>query len=339
MARFLLSTVAGLAALAFAGAASAAYNPSLLVGDSSPALGAKGSVRIFLRTPQLDDPTGMVTLYAPRGYAVTLGHSPGTALGRFVAEVRTRAAGGALQTVEGMIRADSAASHTSNSCAPGAHEAVWMLEFRLAGSTFRLPVYVDRIDTAYASARMVICHAPPDLSGQQSTETAVAMPYADLTVRDVFTNPAQQGTYAWNAVFVPYRPGTATLDPAGTAQSTAYVGLPSTFALTAKRKQRGKVALVRACLREAGAAIRGARLTFYYGGKSVFGSKRVAIRLTDAAGCASARIRLRKAALVFASVHVPIRRLTDCAPSLAPRCSDATIYPPPVVFRTVRVGG
>lgn len=76
MARLLLSTVAGLAALSFAGVASAAYNPSLLVGDSSPRLGAKSSVRIFLRTPQLDDPTGMVTLYVARGYDVTLGQSP-----------------------------------------------------------------------------------------------------------------------------------------------------------------------------------------------------------------------------------------------------------------------
>lgn len=331
MARLLLSTVVGLAALCSAGVASAAYDPSLLVGDSSPALGAKGPVRIFLRARQSDEATAVVTVYAPRGYGVNLGHASGAELGRFVAEVRTRAVGGALQTVEGTIRSVEPAAHADNSCAPGLHEAVWMLEFRLAGATFRLGVYVDRVTTDYASARMVICHAPADLSSPE-----VSMPYADLTIRDVFTNPGEQGTYAWNAVFVPYRPGTAVLDSASTVQSTAYVSLPSTFAVTAKR-QRGNVALVRACLREAGEAVRGIALTFYYGGKSVFGSRRVATRLTDTAGCATTRIRMRKTRLVFASVHVPVRRGLDCAPTLAPRCSDGSISPPPVVFRTVRV--
>jgi hypothetical protein len=333
MARCLLVTVVGLAALSSAGVASAAYDPSLLVGDTSPALAASGPVRIFLRTRQFDEATAVVTVYAPRGYGVKLGQAPGVQLGRFLAEVRTRAVGGALQTVEGTITSADPASHVENACAPGMHEAVWMLEFRLAGGTFRLPVYVDRMTTAHASARMVICHAPADLSSPE-----VSMPYADLTVRDVFTNPGEQGTYAWNAVFVPYRPGTATQDPASAAQSTAYVSLPSTFAVTAKRK-RGKVAYVRACLREAGAAVRGVALTFYYGGKSVFGSRRVATRLTDAAGCATTRIRMRKTRLVFASLHAPIRRGVECAPILAPRCSEGSISPPPVVFRTVRVKG
>jgi hypothetical protein len=333
MARCVLVTVVGLAALSSAGFASAAYDPSLLVGDTSPALSANGPVRIFLRTRRFDDATAVVTVYAPRGYGVKLDHAPGMQLGRFLAEVRTRAVGGALQTAEGTIRSADPAAHVENSCAPGAHEAVWMLEFRLAGGTFRLPVYVDRVATAYASARMVICHAPADLSSPE-----VSMPYADLTVRDVFTNPGEQGRYAWNAVFVPYRPGTAVLDPASTAQSTAYVSLPSTFAVTAKR-ERGKLALVRACLREAGAAIGGVALTFYYGGTSVFGSRRVATRLTDAAGCATTRIRMRKTRLVFTSVHVPIRSGLECAPTLSPRCTGGSISPPPVVFRTVRVRG
>jgi hypothetical protein len=331
MRRALLSTVAGLAALSSAGVATAAYDPSLRVGDTSPALGAKGPVRIFLRTRQLDEATAVATVFAPPGYGVTLGHAPGVQLGRFVAEVRTRAVGGALQTVEGAIKTADPAGHAHSTCAPGAHEAVWLLEFRLAGGSFRLPIYVDRLTTSYASARIVICHAPADLSPPE-----VAMPYADLTIRDVFTNPAAQGTYAWNAVFVPYTPGTATLNHALTAQSTAYVNLPSTFAVTARREKRKAVAVVTACLREAGTAIR-ARLTFYYGGKTVFSSKPVAIRFTDARGCASTRIRMRKTAVVFVSVHVPLRRASGCTPTLAPRCSDASIFPPTVVFRAVRV--
>ena len=163
------------------------------------------------------------------------------------------------------------------------------------------------------------------------------MPYADLTVRNVFTNPDAQGTYPWNAVFVPYTPGTGRLNPDLTAQSTAYLSLPSSFAVSAKRQKRKAFAVVRACLREGGAAISGARLTFYYGGKTVFSSKSVAIRFTDAQGCASTRIRIRKTRVVFASVHVPVRQASGCTPTLAPRCTDASIFPPPVVFRAVRV--
>ena len=159
------------------------------------------------------------------------------------------------------------------------------------------------------------------------------MPYADLTVRDVFPEPGDR-LDAWNAVFVPYKPGTAAQDPASAAQSTAYVSLPSTFAVTAKR-ERGKVAYVGLPPR-GGAAVRGVALTFYYGGKSVFGSKKVATRLTDAAGCATTRIRMRKTRLVFASLRSDPAR-TGVAPTLAPRCSEGSISPPPVVFRTVRV--
>ena len=103
MARCLLVTVVGLAALSSAGVASAAYDPSLLVGDTSPALGASRPVRIFLRTRQSDEATAVVTIYAPRGYGVKLGHAPGCS-----SKVRRRgqdpAVGGALQTVEGTIR-------------------------------------------------------------------------------------------------------------------------------------------------------------------------------------------------------------------------------------------
>lgn len=340
MARLLTSAVALLAALSSAGTALGAYDPSLLVGETNPALRGSGPVRIFLRANrQGDDATAVVTVYAPSGYGVELGHAPGTQLGRFVAEVRTRAVSGALQTVEGAIRAEDPAAHMGNSCAPGTHHAVWALEFRLAGSAFRLPVYVDRVasgeEAAHASARMVICHAPRDTG--LPAEGAVAMPYADLTVREVFKNPDRQGTYPWNAVFVPYAPGMASPNPSQTAQSTAYINLPSTFAVTAKREKNKKFAVVRACLREAGAALRGVRLTFYYGGRNVFSSKPVAVRLTDARGCASTRFRMRKTLIVFASVHVLVRRAAGCAPTLAPRCSDASVFPPPIVFRAVRV--
>jgi hypothetical protein len=203
-----------------------------------------------------------------------------------------------------------------------------------------VPIYVDRVTTghevAYASARLRICPASP--YGARATE--VSLTYADLTLENVFRNPDERGIYPWNGVFVPYTTGTAALNTALTTQSTAYIGLPATFAVTAKRQKRGKraFAVVTACLREAGQAVRDVTINLYYGGTTVFSSKKVASPRTNARGCATTQIRIGKVMVVFASARVPLRgAASGCSPSLAPRCSGASIYPPSGRFRPVRI--
>ena len=338
--RCLISGLASAFALAFPGIGFAAYNPLLLVGETNPALGGSGSVRIFLQTHDDEDATGMVTVYSPRGYDVRLGQARGTELGTMIAFVRIGSIGGARQAVQGSVTADDPASHVTNSCAPGPHEAVWTFAFTLAGNTYRVPIYVDRVTTghevAYASARLRICPASP--YGARATE--VSLTYADLTLENVFRNPDERGIYPWNGVFVPYTTGTAALNTALTTQSTAYIGLPATFAVTAKRQKRGKraFAVVTACLREAGQAVRDVTINLYYGGTTVFSSKKVASPRTNARGCATTQIRIGKVMVVFASARVPLRgAASGCSPSLAPRCSGASIYPPSGRFRPVRI--
>ena len=337
MARCFLCAVAVMFAPAFAGTAFAAYDPSLLVGETNPALGRGGSVRIFLRSGETDDATGTITIYSPRGYRVDVEQPPGAELGTAIAFVRIGPAGSEPHAVQGTIRTGEPSDHAGSSCAPGIHEAVWLVELAVAGTMHRVPIYVDRVtagaEAAHSSARMRICLASPYAPAAQQ---GVSVTYADLTIGGVFVNPERSGTYAWNAVFVPYTPGTRELNPRLTAQSTSYVALPQTFAVTARRERRGK-AVVGACLRDAGQGIRGARVTLYYGGKTVFSSKKVAALGTNARGCVTARIRLRKTTIVFASAHVPVRQASGCTPMLAPRCSSAAIYPPSVRFRAVRV--
>jgi hypothetical protein len=310
--RIVAVCAASVFALTFAPMATAAYNPTLLVGETSPVLGAPGSVRIFVRTRAEDEATATITIYSPRGYVLRLGHHAGMELGSVIAFLGAEA-------VQGTIR--STVGDPSNSCVPGAHDAVWEIALTLAGRSYRVPIYVDRLsaggEAVHASARMQMCLG------------AVPMRYADITVGKVFTNPTAQGTYAWNAVFVPH----AGL--AAAAQSTSYVSLPATFSVIAKRKQR--FAEVTACLREGGRAIQSARVTLYYGGRTVFASKKVAVRLTNARGCITSRVRIKKLMVVFASVHVPIRQAPGCTPSLAPRCSEASIYPPSERFKPVRI--
>jgi hypothetical protein len=317
----------------------AAYDPSLLVGDTNPALGQGGPVRIFLQVRDQDDATGMVTLYAPRGYGVSLGQPAGAELGSVIAFVRTGPISDARQAVQGVVRADDPANHATNTCAPGNHDAVWLIDFTLTGRRSVLPIYVDRVEAgpeaAYASVRMRMCPVSPYTPAAQG----VSLTYADLTIEGVFTNPAEQGTYAWNALFVPYARGTGTLNIAEAAQSTAYVPLPARFAVTAKRQAHGKkrFAIVTACLTEAGQGLRGVRVTLYYGGKTVFGSRKVATPSTNGRGCVTARIPLKRTNLVFASARVPIRGASGCTPTLAVRCSSSSIYPPSVRFRAVRI--
>jgi hypothetical protein len=310
--RLLAVGAASVLAMTFASPATAAYNPTLLVGETSPVLGGRGSVRIFVRTHAEDDATATITIYSPRGYVLKLGHPAGTVLGSVIAFLGDEA-------VQGTIR--TAAGDATNSCAPGVHDAVWEIVLTLAGRSYRVPIYVDWLtggaEAAHASARIHMCLG------------TVPMRYADITVGKVFTNPVEQGTYAWNAVFVPHA------GPAAGAQSTSYVSLPATFSVSAKRKQR--VAEVTACLREARRAVQGVRVTLYYGGRNVFASRKVAVRLTNTRGCVTSRIRINKLMVVFASVHVPIRQAPACTPSLAPRCSEASIYPPSERFKAVRI--
>jgi hypothetical protein len=321
-------------ALVSAGPSFGAYGPALLVGETSPTLGGRDDVRIFFQGRESDDATGTITVYVPRGYELALEHAPGTALGSAIAFVSTGLPGAARQAVQGPITAADRAAHASSSCAPGAHDAVWTFEFRIGGTSYALPIYVDRLAGGHAATQLRICPGSP-----AAPPPTLALSYADITIERVFTNPRQRGTYAWNAVFVPYVPGTQTLDTARAVQSTAYIGLPASFALTAKLERRGaaRFARVSGCLSEAGEALRGVRVRLWYGGKTVFRSKLVALARTDARGCLTARFRIRTSMVLFASASVPIRTRAGCAPTLAPQCSAATAYPPSGRFRLVRI--
>jgi hypothetical protein len=325
--RLLVSAGTGICALAFSGAAFAAYNPSLIVAHTNHALGGTRPVVIGIGQGENDDATAMSTVYVPRGYRVTLGQAAGTELGNLSGEVKVAALGGSRHEVEGPVRVDNPANYVNNPCSPGMHEAVWVIEFSLLGNAFRLPMYVDRVTTgpeaAYASARIQVCFPSPYIPPPQGSPSGASLIVAAFSVRGVFRSPTSRGTHPWNAVFLPYTPGTATPNPTNSAQSTAFVRLPVQFGMTLKRQKRGKrtFAIVTACVKEAGAGIRGLRVNFRSG------SRRVASARTNARGCAKARIRVRRTMVVSALLDVPARQASACQPTLAPRCSEPSIAP------------
>lgn len=330
-------------ALAFGGNAFAAYNPSLLVAGTSHATSSGGPVVIGVGQSADDDATGVLTIWSPLGYGVTLGQAPGTKIGDLDGVVRVGALGGARVEITGTVTARDPAAYVSNPCSPGLHEAVWTIDTSLAGTALSIPMYVDRIttgaETAFASARMRICLASPYVPPPQGAASGASLIVAAFSVQGVFSNPNTRGSYPWNGLFIPYTVGAATLNPGNAAQSTSYTRLPVQLAVTAKKVKRGKrtFARVTACLSEAGQRVRGVRVNIL-AGRTARRTGRVARPRTNSRGCATVLVRMRYKVMYFrASASIPERDVTaspGCAPplSVAPgappaRCSAATLAP------------
>jgi hypothetical protein len=338
--RFFVSVAAGLVALAFSSTAFAAYNPSLLVAGTNHTPGGSGPVVIGVGQDENDDATGVATIYSPRGYTVTLNQPAGTTLGSLSGVVKVGALGGARVNIEGTVKTDNPALYVSNPCSPGAHEAVWILEFTLAGSLQRVPLYVDRVTTApenaFSSARIRTCLPSPYIPPPQGANSGASLIVAAFSLRGVFTNPSSAGSYPWNGVFVPYTPGTGTANAANSAQSTSFVRLPMRLTMTAKRQRLRRAqrtfAVVTACATEAGQGVRGITVQFLSGPTAASANRanarRVASGRTNARGCVSRRIRVRtKSLFVRAVADVPARSAAGCQPTIVPRCVSPSVAP------------
>jgi hypothetical protein len=345
--RFVLLSAACLLALAFGGNARAAYTPSLLVAGTSHATGSGGPVVIGVGQDQNDDATGILNIYAPLGYGVNLTQAPGTRIGDLDATVLVRALANARVPITGTVTARDPGAYTNPSqfpCGQGVrHEAVWLIESTLAGNPLQIPIYVDRVtsgpEAAFASAKLRICLASPYIPPPQGAAAGASLIVAAFSVAGVFTNPSVRGTYPWNAVFIPYAPGTGTLNPTNAAQSTSFTRLPVQLSVTAKKFKRGKrsFARVTACLSEAGQRVRGVRVNILYG-RTARRTGRVAFGRTNSRGCVTRTVRLRYRVNYFrAQTTVPERDVTSspgCTPALPPatglppaRCTSATLAP------------
>ena len=341
--RFVLLLSACALGLAFGGNALAAYNPSLLVAGTSHSTGSGGPIVIGVGQDQADDATGVLNIYAPLGYGVTLTQSPGTRIGDLEGFAKVGALGGARVPITGTVTARDPAAYLTNPCSPGLHQAVWTIDTSLLGTALSIPMYVDAVTTgaeaAFASARIRICLASPYIPPPQGAAGGASLIVAAFSASGVFSNPNSRGSYPWNALFIPYQPGTGSLAPTNAAQSTSYTRLPVQLAVTAK-KMKGKrsFARVTVCLSEAGQAVRGVRVNIL-AGRSARRTARVAFGRTNSRGCLVRTIRLRsRVTFIRASTSVPERDVTSspgCTPALsaAPgqlppaRCTSATLAP------------
>lgn len=257
MSKAVRTAVLGLAvlgSLVFSTSALAIYNSAQLRVESAAVnVGGGGPVILTVSQGESDDATARVTIYAPRGYRVTLGQRAGTVLGRVNATVLAGALGGARTPLSGNVVVDDPAKHVNNPCAPGNHQGVWLLQLNASGQTISIPAYVDETlepENEYSSSKIVVCLNPP-------TQAALGAKLirASIQLRGVYSNPVVRGSFTWRAVFTPYLTAGGPVNPAGTVETRAQVRLPAQLAMRTSVNQRTGWVTVRGNLSAAGQAI------------------------------------------------------------------------------------
>jgi hypothetical protein len=231
--RLALLTGASFVALAFAGQALAAYNPSLTIEQSSYKLGAPFTADLFIAASPTDDPSAKLTVFSPAGYGVNLSKAPGTELGAAAALIQV--AGAANIPVAGRVVAANPSDPTvmaiSTRCTgTPTNQAVLAVNLTVQNQTLPFLVFANKVGPL---ATFQICVPHPS-----DAPLGARVLLLDATIRGVFTNPTTRGGYEWATLFTPYLPN-KTPNPAGTIQWRTYVGLPSSLTLKRAKTRRG----------------------------------------------------------------------------------------------------
>jgi hypothetical protein len=265
--RLMLLVVLAAIGVSVTGSAKAAYDPKLgpflTVEQSSYKVGAASTVDFVVFSDPANDATAKMQIFSPAGYSSTLGHAPGTVLGKAFALVKANALGGAILPLAGDVVVGDPTNATlmgaSMQCvghAPAAGEEIWVLNTQLQGQAVQVPAFVSKVGPYLL--QQICLPAPANATFQAQ------LIEADYYVKGVFTNAGSSGGYQWDGIFTPYT-GT-TPNPAGTVEYRSYAGLPSS--LTFKRvKSKPSIVSFSGKLSVAGLNPTGIRIDLYAGAK------------------------------------------------------------------------
>jgi len=138
------------------------------------------------------------------------------------------------------------------------NQAVWVLQTSLQGQTINVPDFVNKVGPYLV--QQICLQSPQDPANAFQAQLISA----DFNVAGVFTSPSTAGAYQFAGDFVPYAPGTTTVNPLGAMEWRTYVGLPSS--LTMKRgKNRAGAATLSGKLTIAGLTPAGIKLDLFAG--------------------------------------------------------------------------
>ena len=255
--------------LAFAAPAFSAYDPSLIMEQSSYKLGGATTADVFIAISPDADPTAQLRIFSPAGYTASLTAAPGTKIGTVVARVKAKALGGALLTLAGDVLVANPADPTIQAAAlqcthTATHTTIWVLNTSLQGQTVAIPVFVDQVGPLVVQT---VCLPSPDVpEAMGGAKFGAQLFAADFTIKNVFKNAGTSNDYEWAGIFTPYTPGTATPNPAGTLEARTLVGLP--MSLTLKRVAAKRGFKLTGQLKIAGVNPGGVKLDLYAGKKA-----------------------------------------------------------------------
>jgi hypothetical protein len=254
--------------LAFAAPAFSAYDPSLIMEQTSYKLGGATTADVFIAISPDADPTAQLRIFSPVGYNANLTAAPGTKIGTVVARVKAKALGGAMLTLAGDVLVANPADPTVQAAATQCtgkitHSSIWILNTTLQGQTVAIPVFVDQVGPLVVQT---VCLPSPDVpEAMGGAKFGAQLFAADFTIKNVFTNAGTNGDYEWAGIFTPYTPGTKTPNPAGTVEARTLVGLPSSLTLKRVKAKTGFKLVGQ--LKIAGVSPKGVRLDLYAGKK------------------------------------------------------------------------
>jgi hypothetical protein len=313
--RMLIIGAASLVTLVFAGAAFAAFTPTLAIGQTPPTAGSSNT-SFRLTVPRDDDALFKASFYVPAGYTATLGQAPTTPLGTVAAQVLVREpiAGAVLPLTGLVVVADQATVGAAVTQCTGTatHAGYWVLVLQAAGQELRVPMVIDPAPAALASVAsyvMQVCLPSPHIPVAAGGATFGAkLIQAQINLSNVLAAPSSGGTYRWHAVTTPWPNGPGLPNVAGTVSAQGTVALPGAISVAAKSKKR--VLTITGRLTEGGQGI---------GGRAVIvrvGARNYSVR-TNAAGRFTKVVRFAKASRVTvrATAVVPARTGSCTTPS------------------------
>lgn len=329
--RLALLGCASLAGLVAAGSAMAAYtSPKLFVTG--------GGQTITFTQSKDDDGTAKVTIYVPIGYSFQLTPPTGTQIGSVEAQIQAKAISpDAIVPVIGTIVADDptkAQYQTPQSIgcrgATTPVSTVWLLNLTAAGQTLIVPMYVSPPaagEAAFAAAKLQVCLPSSDVPPAQGGAALGAKLISAMLKMNAgfFTKPA--GESRWRAIWTPYTPGTATVNPLGTVETQSVEPAPARLTIKAVYAKAGKRATVSGRLTSGTTGVAAAPVQI------TMNARRIATVRTGGAGAYSFKVRItRKGIYSFrAQTTVPNRDLgaagcTQTVPPLPCINAQATGY-------------
>ena len=291
--RAAVAGTAAVAAMALAGPAFAAVNPKLTVGTSP----GSSKVTIESRVLPTDDAIARMQLYVPSGFAVKApvgGTQVGTATSTALWTQRDPNAPAPVKTtgtVKAVATTDAAISWEAANCAPGAHQAAWLVQVQGGDDTWTFPIFVDATtgnETQFGTFKLTACFKPITLEPNGNRLMSMS-----LTL-DGFTTPTTAGTYRWRSLWTPFTANATTMNQPASVEAQSISRMPSAvLTISSKRVARGsdRFALSGRLLVD-GEAFGGARIALVHGASKTKLTSMGKVTTTKA-GTFSAKIRVK----------------------------------------------